>query len=82
LINNGSIIDAVNDEMKTPLFMAVHSNNHSGVATLLRNNADYKIRSYDGQNPFDLIKDASEWVNSGCFDNEEIMFLKSSLTLL
>jgi hypothetical protein len=59
--------------------MAVQASNHLGVATLLRNKADYKIRSCDGQNPFDLIKDANEWINSGCFENEEILILKSKI---
>ena len=77
MIQNGSVIDAVNDEIKTPLFLAVQSSNYYGVATLLRNNADFKIRSSDGQNPFDLIKDASEWINSGCFNDDEILFLRS-----
>ncbi len=77
LVSNGALIDAVNEERKTPLFVAVQSNNPAAVASLLRHNANYKLKNSDGHNAFDLIKDASEWTNSDYFNEAEKQVLQS-----
>ncbi len=68
LLSFGAFVNIVNDEMKSPLFNAVISNNPLAAASLIEYNADYKIRNNEGQTAFDLIRDISEWMKMDCFD--------------
>ena len=81
LIEKGANIDATNEDMKTPLFLAVQSSNYSAVSHLVRSNADYNLKDLTGQKAFDYIKDANEWVSSGCFNEDQLLILRSKLVL-
>ena len=70
-------MNIINDEMMSPLFNTVLSNNPEATALLIKHNADYKIRNNDGQTAFDFIKDIDEWMKCGCFDTKMKGILKS-----
>lgn len=82
LIKFGAFVNVINDEMMSPLFNAVISNNPEATALLVKNNADYKIRNNDGQTAFDLVKEIDEWVKCDCFDAQMKGILKSTDILL
>ena len=71
------MVDAVNDEMKTPLFMSVKANNPLAASTLLQLNADYRAMNEQGLTAFDFIKDVDEWIISGFFSGNIKAILKS-----
>jgi ankyrin repeat protein len=67
LQNDSSMINELNEEMKTCLFVAVEANNPLTVALLLQYNADYEIKDKKGLIAFDYIKDIDEWLKMDCF---------------
>ena len=77
----GAHVDAVNDEMKTPLFMSVKANNPLAASTLIQLNADYKAMNDQGLTAFDFIKDIDEWIISGFFSGSIKAILKSKLDI-
>jgi len=79
LIQQGAYINAVNDELKSPLFMSVKANNPMAAATLIELNADYKLADSQGMTAFDSIKDISEWIRSDIFDKTFKTILKSNI---
>lgn len=68
LLQYGAFVNIINDEMRSPLFNAVISNNPLTASSLIQYNADYKIRNNEGHTAFDLIKDINEWIRNDCFD--------------
>ncbi len=56
LLKYGAFVNIINNEMKSPLFNAVISNNPLAAASLIQYNADFKIRNSEGNTAFDLIK--------------------------
>jgi ankyrin repeat protein len=77
LIQQGAYINAVNDDLKSPLFMSVKANNPMAAAALVELNADYKLADNQGMTAFDSIKDISEWIRSDIFDKGFKTILKS-----
>lgn len=82
LIKFGAFVNITNDEMMSPLFNAVISNNPQAASFLIECNADYKIRNKDGQTAFDLIREIEEWIKSDCFDIKMKGILKSKFIKL
>jgi ankyrin repeat protein len=77
LLTLGSNINAVNDDLNTPLFMAVLANNPKSVATLIEYGADVRHKNSEGLTAFDLISDLDEWIKYDCFDEETIARLRA-----
>lgn len=77
LLKYGAFVNTINDEMKSPLFNAVISNNPQAAAALISCKADYKIRNNEGNTAFDLIRDIGEWIKNDCFDSSTKEILKN-----
>ena len=77
LIKFGAFVNIINDEMRSPLFNAVSSNNPAAAAALINLNADYRMRNADGLTAFDLIREMDEWLKCECFDDKMKRILKS-----
>ena len=77
ILAQGAYVNSFNDDMKTPLFFAVNSNNAEAAALLIKNNADLQAKNRDGQTAFDLIPDIEEWLKKDCFDDDVKALLKS-----
>ena len=82
LVQLGAYINAVNDDLHSPLFMSVKANNPLAAATLIELNADYKLADNQGMTAFDSVKDISEWIRSEIFDKNFMSVLKSKLSIL
>jgi len=73
----GANVNAENDSMNTPLFMAVLANNEKSVAALIECGADVRQKNSEGHAAFDLISDLDEWIKYDCFDADTKARLKA-----
>ena len=80
LVDRGAYINAINNDMQTPLFMSVKANNPIAASTLIQLNADYKLVDIQGMTAFDSIKDISSWIVSDIFDKNFKNILKSTIS--
>lgn len=67
LVKYGAFVNTTNDEMESPLFSAVNSNNPHAVAELINLNADIKLKNNEGFTAFDLIKEIEDWIQNDIF---------------
>jgi hypothetical protein len=78
LVEKGASLNALNDEMRTPLFLSVLANNPLGASTLIKLNADYSLKDKNGKFAFESIKEIGEWINTGLFDDNTKRALKGT----
>jgi ankyrin repeat protein len=82
LLNQGTYVNALNNDNKSPLFFSIENNNPLSASVLLKNGADHSITNNSGQTAFELIKEIEDWTRCDFFDAHIKEILKSKLKLL
>ncbi|XP_071809537.1 uncharacterized protein [Asterias amurensis] len=70
LIEYGADVDAVNEDICSPLFFATQANNYYGASVLLQAGANVRHKNLQGLTSFDCIIDFDEWLECGFFTDE------------
>ncbi|XP_048588484.1 uncharacterized protein LOC116619849 isoform X3 [Nematostella vectensis] len=76
-ISFGADVDAVNNDLCTPLFYATQANNMYAASMLIEQGANVRMRNLQGLTAFDFISDFEEWVDCGYFTEEVKARLKA-----
>jgi len=78
LVEKGASLNALNDEMRSPLFLSVLANNPLGASALIKLNADYTLKDKSGKFAFESVKEIGEWMSTGLFDENTKRALKGN----
>jgi len=70
LLSFDADVDAMNDDLCSPLFYATQSNNLYAASLLLNHGANVRSRNLQGLTAFDFISDFEEWIECGYFSEE------------
>lgn len=66
----GADVDAVNEDLCSPLFYAAQANNMFAASVLIEHGANVRSRNLQGLTAFDFITDFEEWIDCGYFREE------------
>ncbi|KAL9965899.1 hypothetical protein ACROYT_G029757 [Oculina patagonica] len=70
LLSFDADVDAMNDDLCSPLFYSTQSNNLYAASLLLNHGANVRTRNLQGLTAFDFISDFEEWIECGYFSEE------------
>lgn len=71
LLSFDADVDALSDDLCSPLFYAAQANNLYAASLLLNQGANVRTRNLQGLTAFDFISDFEEWIEC-CYFSEEI----------
>lgn len=66
----GADVNALNDDLCSPLFYATQANNMFAASLLIEHGANVRSRNLQGLAAFDFITDFEEWIDCGYFSEE------------